>query len=103
MTEPDWDADEPLPATALRDVAVIGGGCYGAFYAGQLAKAVDRGQLTCRSVLVVDRDPDCRFAGGPEARRAELVWMTGAPFSIDSSREPRRPMATRTTPSCRRR
>lgn len=47
----------------LRDVAVIGGGCYGTFYAGQLAEARDRGRLEYRRVLVVDRDPACRAAG----------------------------------------
>jgi len=26
----------------MRDVIVIGGGCYGTFYAGQLAKAKER-------------------------------------------------------------
>lgn len=46
--------------TAWRDVAIIGGGCYGTFYAGQLAEAKDRGRATYRRVLVVDRDPACR-------------------------------------------
>lgn len=44
----------------LRDIAVIGGGCYGTFYAGQLAQALDRGKLSYRRVLVVDHDPGCR-------------------------------------------
>lgn len=43
-----------------RDVAVIGGGCYGTFYAGQLAEAKDRGKAAYRRVLVVDHDPGCR-------------------------------------------
>ena len=30
-------------ATRMRDVIVIGGGCYGTFYAGQLAKAKEKG------------------------------------------------------------
>lgn len=46
----------------LRDIAVIGGGCYGTFYAGQLAQARDRGKLAYRRVLVVDRDPACQAA-----------------------------------------
>lgn len=45
--------------TATR-VVVIGGGCYGTFYAGQLAKAVERGALVLGEVVLVDRDPACR-------------------------------------------
>jgi hypothetical protein len=43
----------------MRDVIVIGGGCYGTFYAGQLAKAKEKGKARYRRVIVVDRDPDC--------------------------------------------
>ncbi len=38
----------------------MGGGCYGTFYASQLAKAKARGKVDFRSVIVVDRNPDCR-------------------------------------------
>jgi hypothetical protein len=41
-------------------VIVIGGGCYGTFYAAQLAKAKARDKIVYRSVVVVDRDPQCR-------------------------------------------
>ena len=44
----------------MRDVVVVGGGCYGAFYAGQLAKAKEKGRARFRKVIVVDRDPGCR-------------------------------------------
>jgi hypothetical protein len=44
----------------MRDVVIVGGGCYGTFYAAQLAKAKERGKAEFRRVLVVDRDPDCR-------------------------------------------
>src|SRR2546423_15394184 len=44
----------------MRDVAVVGGGCYGTFYAGQLAKAKERGKARFRRVVVVDRAPACR-------------------------------------------
>jgi len=44
----------------MRDVIVVGGGCYGAFYASQLAKAKEKGRARFRKVVVVDRDPDCR-------------------------------------------
>ena len=39
---------------------VVGGGCYGTFYASQLAKAKARGKTDYRNVIVVDRNPDCR-------------------------------------------
>jgi hypothetical protein len=44
----------------MRDLIVIGGGCYGTFYAAQLAKAKDKGKAAFRTVIVVDRDPACR-------------------------------------------
>ena len=44
----------------MRDVIVIGGGCYGTFYAGQLARAKYKGKASYRRVIVVDRDPACR-------------------------------------------
>lgn len=47
-------------AADFRDVVIIGGGCYGAFYAGQLQRARDRGKASFRRVVVVDRNPDCR-------------------------------------------
>lgn len=49
-------------AAPLRDVAIIGGGCYGSFYAGQLEAACRKGKLALRRVLLVDRDPACRAA-----------------------------------------
>ena len=44
----------------MRDVIVIGGGCYGTFYASQLAKAKEKGRARYRSVIVVDQDARCR-------------------------------------------
>ncbi len=44
----------------MRDVVVVGGGCYGTFYATQLAKAKEKGKAEFRTVIVVDRDPRCR-------------------------------------------
>lgn len=55
-------ADGSLPEIALRDVVIVGGGCYGTFYAGQLLQAVERGKLSYRTLLIVDRNPQCRFA-----------------------------------------
>ena len=39
---------------------MVGGGCYGTFYASQLAKAKARGKTDYRAVVVVDRNPDCQ-------------------------------------------
>jgi hypothetical protein len=39
---------------------VVGGGCYGTFYASQLAKAKARGKTDYRSVIVVDHNPECQ-------------------------------------------
>ena len=44
----------------MRDVVIVGGGCYGTFYAGQLAKAKEKGKAEFRKVVVVDQDPKCR-------------------------------------------
>jgi hypothetical protein len=57
---------------------VVGGGCYGTFYASQLAKAKARGKVDFRSVIVVDRDPDCRarreLAEAPDRRFVTQDW-----------------------------
>jgi hypothetical protein len=45
----------------FRDVVIVGGGCYGTFYAHQLERARHRGRAAYRSLLIVDRDPGCRF------------------------------------------
>ena len=63
---------------ALRDVVIVGGGCYGTFYAGQLLRARERGKARWRRLIVVDRDPACRFAreldGGPDRELAVSDW-----------------------------
>ncbi len=55
----------------MRDVIVVGGGCYGTFYAAQLAKAKGRGRAEYRRVVIVDRDTRCqaRVALGQAADR----------------------------------
>lgn len=59
---------------SLRDVVIIGGGCYGSFYTGQLLKAREAGAVSWRRLLVVDRDPECSAALlVAEAGDAELV------------------------------
>jgi hypothetical protein len=46
----------------FRDIVVVGGGCYGSFYAGQLTAARARGAIRYRRVIVVDRNPECAVA-----------------------------------------
>ena len=61
-------------AVRMRDVVVIGGGCYGTFYATQLARAKARGKARYRRVVLVDRDPSCRArAELPEAADRQLI------------------------------
>jgi hypothetical protein len=56
----------------------VGGGCYGTFYASQLAKAKARGKVDFRTVIVVDRDPDCRarreLGDAPDRRFVTQDW-----------------------------
>jgi hypothetical protein len=67
-------ADDSSDRVELRDVAIVGGGCYGTFYAGQLVRAAERGKVCFRRLLVVDRDRGCRFAREiGEAPDRELV------------------------------
>jgi hypothetical protein len=55
-------ADAFSDRVELRDVAIVGGGCYGTFYAGQMLRARERGKVRYRRLLVVDRNPRCGFA-----------------------------------------
>jgi len=55
----------PDRATTLRygRVVIIGGGCYGSWYAQQLSRAIDRGALEVNEIVAVDRDASCTLAG----------------------------------------
>ena len=44
-------------------LVIMGGGCYGSWYAQQLTRAAQRGALQVGEVVVVDRNPACRVAG----------------------------------------
>jgi len=44
----------------LGEVVIVGGGCYGTFYARQLIQAKDRGRATFDLLLLVDHDPACQ-------------------------------------------
>jgi hypothetical protein len=60
---------------AFRDIIVVGGGCYGTFYASQLLRARERGAAAWERLLVVDRDAACRAA-------REGVCGTGAELRV---------------------
>jgi hypothetical protein len=59
---------------------VVGGGCYGTFYASQLATAKARGKTDYRTVIVVDRNPDCRarreLGEAPDRQFVTSDWST---------------------------
>lgn len=61
------------------EVVVLGGGCYGCFHARQLLRAADRGRLTFRRLVVVDRNPHCR-ARSELAGAAEVVTEDWAAY-----------------------
>ncbi len=44
----------------LGEVVIIGGGCYGSFYLGQLLKAREVGAVRWRQVIVVDHNAVCQ-------------------------------------------
>ena len=54
--------DDVFDRVEFRDIVIVGGGCYGTFYAGQLARARARGRVAYRKLLVVDRDPGCQLS-----------------------------------------
>src|SRR5205823_3683929 len=77
----------------MRDVMVIGGGCYGTFYAGQLAKAKARGRADYRCVVVVDRDPGCRarteLGEAPDRRFVSRDWSAYFATALGGATRPR--------------
>ena len=62
----------------FHDIIVIGGGCYGSFYARQLVEARAKGKAAFERLLVVDRDPGCaaaaEFAGVPGLAIIRAEW-----------------------------
>ena len=45
----------------FSEIVVVGGGCYGTFYARQLLQARAKQKLDFARMLIVDRDADCQF------------------------------------------
>lgn len=68
----------PATARPTGRMVIIGGGCYGTFYAGQLARAVAKGALAPTEVVLVDQDPACRAArelpADPARRVVAAEW-----------------------------
>jgi hypothetical protein len=54
--------DDTSDKIEFRDIIIIGGGCYGTFYAGQLQRARTRDRVAYRRLLVVDRNPRCQVS-----------------------------------------
>jgi hypothetical protein len=81
-SEPTSPAEEVQSTPdRLGEVIIVGGGCYGTFYARQLDQARAKGKATYRSVVVVDRDPACRVMGElGEAPDRRLVVSDWDPF-----------------------
>ncbi len=71
--------DDTSGRVAFRDVVIVGGGCYGTFYAGQLERARERGKAAYRRLLLVDRNPACQAARelGEDATRQLVVEEWG--------------------------
>lgn len=46
----------------FQDVVIVGGGCYGTFYARQLTLAREKGKAEFERLLIVDHDADCQFS-----------------------------------------
>ncbi len=67
----------------------MGGGCYGTFYASQLAKAKARGKGDFRTVIVVDRNSDCRarreLGEAPDRRFVTQDWTSFFDALFDAS------------------
>ncbi len=52
----------PRAPVTFRQIVVIGGGCYGSWYAQQLTRAWVHGALRVEDVIVLDRDDRCLVA-----------------------------------------
>ncbi len=68
-----------MPLPAFGDIVVIGGGCYGSFYTGQLELARSRDRVRYRRLIVVDNNPSCElFREPPESKRLRVCadWGT---------------------------
>lgn len=64
--------------TIFHDVIIVGGGCYGSFYARQLVDARVKGKAVFERLLLVDRNAGCpaatEFAGIPGVEIVPAEW-----------------------------
>jgi hypothetical protein len=73
--------DDSSDSVSFRDVVIVGGGCYGSFYAGQLERARARGRAIYRRLLIVDRNPACQAGRAPaEDETRQLVTQDWGEF-----------------------
>lgn len=81
-------ADDFSDNSASAEIAIIGGGCYGSFYVRQLERAREKGAVTYRRLVVVDRHAGCQMArelGERDDRRLVVAewgefldqWLSG--------------------------
>ncbi|MEO8478537.1 MAG: hypothetical protein ABI542_02815 [Gemmatimonadota bacterium] len=63
----------------LGEIAIMGGGCYGRFYLGQLHRAWQRGAVRWDRLRVVDHDASCAAAamieGAPATELTCTTWV----------------------------
>lgn len=60
------------PSLQFGTIVVVGGGCYGSYYARQLLRARNAGAASWRRLVIVDRDPRCTVATGHASAGIEL-------------------------------
>lgn len=70
----------PRAPSSPATYTVIGGGCFGSFYARQLLRYADRAGGPVARVVVVDRDPQCRVAREVRDPRVEVVLADWADY-----------------------
>ncbi len=74
-------ADGVSDRVEFRDIVIVGGGCYGTFYAGQLERAREKGRVAYRQLLIIDRDPHCQITRElKEDPRRQLVTRQWGEF-----------------------
>lgn len=73
--------DDTSSRADFRDIVIVGGGCYGSFYTGQLERARSKGKTAYRRLLIVDRDPSCRVGrGAPGNDTRQLIVQEWGDF-----------------------
>lgn len=86
-----------MTALQLDEIVIVGGGCYGTFYTGQLVEARKRGKVEFRRLLVVDRNPACQAApdllGDPTRQLVVENWDVFFDGYLAKAAEPRNRLA----------